>query len=344
MPLDKTSDKLLGDIQALIESVRVRVAQTANAGLVTLYWSIGNRIRKDVLKNKRAFYGAGVLPTLSAKLVPEYGEGFSEKSLRHMVRFSQAFPAEAIVSTLSRQLGWSHFKEIIYMNDPLKRDFYAEMCRVERWSVRTLRAKIGGMLYERTALSKKPAALARMEIAKLREEDKLTLDLVFKDPYFLDFLGLKDVYSEKDLESAILRELERFLIELGGDFAFVARQKRITIDREDYYIDLLFYHRGMRRLVLVELKLDKFRAADKGQVELYLRWLDKHERRSGEESPLGLILCAEKTAEHVELLELEKSGIKVAEYMTDLPPRRILERKLHTAMIVVRERLATNNG
>lgn len=344
MPLDKTSDKLLGDIQALIESVRVRVAQTANAGLVTLYWSIGNRIRKDVLKNKRAFYGAVVLPTLSAKLVPEYGEGFSEKSLRHMVRFSQAFPAEAIVSTLSRQLGWSHFKEIIYMNDPLKRDFYAEMCRVERWSVRTLRAKIGGMLYERTALSKKPAALARMEIAKLREEDKLTLDLVFKDPYFLDFLGLKDVYSEKDLESAILRELERFLIELGGDFAFVARQKRITIDREDYYIDLLFYHRGMRRLVLVELKLDKFRAADKGQVELYLRWLDKHERRSGEESPLGLILCAEKTAEHVELLELEKSGIKVAEYMTDLPPRRILERKLHTAMIVVRERLATNNG
>lgn len=340
LPLDNTVGQLLGDIRSLIESARGRVAQAVNAGLVMLYWSIGNRIFKDVLKDKRASYGEEILPTLSARLTRDYGEGFGKRNLFNMLRFAEVFPDPKIVQTLSAQLGWSHFIEIIYFSDNLKRDFYAEMCRLERWSVRALRAKVGGMLYERTALSKKPAKLAALELKKLREEDKLSPDLVFRDPYFLDFLGLKDAYSEKDLESAILRELERFLIELGGDFAFVARQKRITIDHEDYYIDLLFYHRGMRRLVVIELKLDKFRAADKGQVELYLRWLNKHERRAGEQSPLGLILCAEKTTEHVELLELEKSGIRIAEYLTELPPRQMLESKLHEAIAMARERLA----
>ena len=182
--------------------------------------------------------------------------------------------------------------------------------------------------------------MIQQELATLREEDRMTPDLVFRDPYFLDFLGLTDPYSERDLEAAILRELERFLLELGTDFSFVARQKRITIDNEDYYLDLLFYHRSMRRLVAIELKLGKFQAADKGQMELYLRWLDKYERREGEESPLGLILCAEKTAEHVELLRLETSGIRVAEYLTELPPRHLLEAKLHEAIRLAREQIA----
>ncbi len=168
----------------------------------------------------------------------------------------------------------------------------------------------------------------------------MTPDLVFRDPYFLDFLCLSDSFSERDLEAAILRELERFLLELGTDFTFVARQKRITIDSEDYYLDLLFYHRCMRRLVAIELKLGKFQAADKGQMELYLRWLDKYERREGEESSPGLILCAEKTAEHVELLQLETSGIRVAEYLTELPPRPLLEAKLHEAIRLAREQIA----
>ena len=305
MKIEKTEERLFGEIRTLIESARGQVARTVNVGLVMLYWNIGNRI----LRENRAGYGDKIVPTLSARLTKEYGAGFALRNLFKMMRFAEVFPDSKIVLSLGAQLSWTHFRHIIYLKNNLQRDFYAELCRVERWSVRALQKKVEGMLFERTGLSRKPAELAGQELAALREQDRLTPDLVFRDPYVLDFLGLKDVYSEKDMESAILRELERFLIELGSDFAFVARQKRITIDHEDYYMDLLFYHRGMRRLVLIELKLDKFRAADKGQVELYLRWLDKHERRSGERAPLGLILCAEKTTEHVELLELEKTGV-----------------------------------
>lgn len=331
--------KLLGDIRGLIDSTRRQVDRAVNSGMVMLYWNVGRRIREDVLKSRRAEYGKGIVQALSAQLVQDYGAGFSVPALFRMMRFAEVFPNPDIFSTLLRKLTWSHFIQIIPLKDPLQRDFYAEMCRLERWDVRTLHKKISDMLFERTALSKKPEELAHQEIAALREQDQLTPDLVFRDPYILDFLDLKDAYSEKDLESAILRELERFLVELGGDFAFVARQKRITIDQEDYYIDLLFYHRGLRRLVVIELKLDKFRAADKGQLELYLRWLDKHERRLGEESPLGLILCARKSPEHVELLELEKSGIRVAQYMTDLPAKSVLESKLRQAIRLARQRL-----
>jgi len=255
-----------------------------------------------------------------------------------MMQFAEAFPDGEIVATLSRQLSWSHFIELLPLKRDLQREFYAELCRVERWSVRTLRQKIGGMLYERTALSRKPEELIRHELEALRNEDRLTPDLVFRDPYFLDFLGLTGAWQEKDLEAAILRELESFLMELGAGFTFVARQKRIIVDDEDFYLDLLFFHRGLRRLVAIELKLDKFRPEHKGQMELYLRWLDKYERKTGEEHPLGLILCAGKSDERVELLELGKSGIRVAEYLTELPPREVLERKLHSAIEHARRR------
>ena len=205
--------------------------------------------------------------------------------------------------------------------------------------MRTLRKKINGMLFERTAISKKPAELAKQELADLREDDRLTPDLVFRDPYFLEFLGLKDTYGEKDIESAILREMEAFILELGVGFSFLARQKRVTVDDEDYYIDLLFFHRKLRRLVAIDLKLGRFQAADKGQMELYLRWLDKNERETGEESPLGLILCAGKSNEHIELLQLSRSGIRVAAYMTELPPRDLLRKKLHQAIHTARARL-----
>lgn len=254
-----------------------------------------------------------------------------------MIRFAEIYPDTEIVSALRRQLTWSHFKEIIYLDDPLRRDFYAEMCRIERWSTRTLKEKIGGMLFERTAISKKPEELITQEIRSLREKDRLTPDLVFRDPYILDFLGLKDAYSEKDLESAILREMENFILELGTGFTFVARQKRITVDSEDFYLDLLFFHRKLRRLV--ELKLNKFRPADKGQMELYLRWLEKYEQEPGEASPIGLILCAGKSVQQIELLRMDQSGIKVAEYMTELPDRELLEQKLHDAVVFARARL-----
>lgn len=331
--------RLLNDIRALIESARSGVARAVTAGTVALYWEIGTRIRRDVLKNKRAEYGKRIVYALSIQLTAEYGRGFSDRALFQMMRFVEAFPDKRIVEGLSAQLGWTHFRQIIYMDDPLKRDFYAEMCRLERWSTRALEKKIAGMLFERTALSKKPAKLAKQELAKLRGEDRLTPDLVFRDPYFLDFLGLKGSYQEKDIESAILREMEAFILELGVGFSFVARQKRIQIGSDDFYLDLLFYHRKLRRLVAIELKLDRFRPGDKGQMELYLRWLEKHERQPGEESPLGLILCAGKSKEQIELLELERSGIRVGEYLTELPPRKVLERKLHKAVRLARRQL-----
>jgi predicted nuclease of restriction endonuclease-like (RecB) superfamily len=285
-----------------------------NSELVLLYWRVGQRVRQDVLNDQRAEYGQGIISALSRQLTQEYGNGFSKKSLRHMIRFAEVFPGEQIVSALPRQLGWSHLLEILYLAEPLQREFYIAMCRLERWSIRTLRERIRGMLYERTALSKKPAKVIEGDLKALKEDGRLTPDLVFRDPYFLDFLGLHGEYKEKDLEAAIVRELERFI---------------------------LFYHRRLRRLIAIDLKLGKFQAADKGQMDLYLRWRDKHERQAGEERPIGLILRAGKTAEHVELLQLEQAGIRVAEYMTELPPRELLERKLHEAIQIARYRLET---
>ncbi len=336
---DAAPRTLLTDVRELIVSTRQTVARGVNAALLLLYWKVGERIRRDVLKEKRAEYGEEIVSTLSAQLVPDFGAGFALRNLRRMIQFSEVFPDPKIVSALSTQLGWSHFVELLPLKKHLQREFYAEMCRVERWSVRTLRQKIGGMLYERTALSKKPDKLIEQEIQKLRVEDQLSPDLVFRDPYFLDFLGLQGAFSEKDLETAILRDLERFLVELGSDFAFLARQKRMVVDGEDFYLDLLFFHRRLRRLVAIELKLGRFAPTDIGQMEFYLRWLKKHEVRPGEEAPIGLILCAEKSDERVELLELESRGIRIAEYLTELPPKDLLTRKLHDAVRLAQARL-----
>jgi len=333
------SPPLLEDLRRLIEETRQGVAATVNAALTLLYWRIGKRINEEILKGGRAEYGKEIVVSLARQLEADYGRGFSEKSLRHMLRFAEAFPDDRIVSALMRQLSWTHFLSIIYLQDSLQRDFYAEMCRIERWSSRALQKKIGSMLYERTALSKKPEELARLELVALRDEDKLTPDLVFRDPYFLDFLGLTGAFQEKDLEAAIMREMESVILELGAGFAFVARQKRITVDEDDFYLDLLFFHRHLHRLVAIELKLDKFRPEHKGQMELYLRWLDKYERKQGEEAPLGMILCAGKKQEQIELLELGRSGIHVAEYLVELPPRRLLAEKLHRAVELARVRL-----
>lgn len=334
------SAHLLRDVRSLIASARQDAARSVNAALVTLYWHVGKRIRQDVLKEKRAEYGERLVAALGRALEIEFGRGFGRRNLFRMVKFSAAFPDFQIVSALMTQLGWTHFLHLIPMDDPLKREFYAEMCRIENWSTRTMEKKIGGMLYERTALSKKPEALARHELAQLREQDKLTPDLVFKDPYFLDFLGLKDRYIEKDVEDAILREMEGFILELGAGFSFVARQKRISVDDTDYYLDLLFYNRKLQRLVAIELKLDRFKAEYKGQMELYLRWLEKHERQPGEEAPVGLILCAGKSEEQIELLRLSEGGIRVASYLTALPPKAMLEKRLHEAVKRARARLS----
>lgn len=330
---------LVADIRQLIDHARQRVAVAVNAELSLLYWQVGRRIRQDILGNQRAEYGAAVVATLSRQLTVTYGKGWSARQLRNCLRFAEIYTDEAIVHTLCAELSWSHLRQLAAIDDTLKRDFYAELCRLERWSVRQLQERMNALLFERSAISKQPDATIRHELQTLRQEQQPSPALLLKDPYLLDFLGLNDRYLERDLEDAILREIEQFLLELGAGFTFVARQKRVQIDNDDFYIDLLFYNRKLKRLVAVELKIGEFRAEYKGQMELYLRWLAKHEMEAGENPPLGIILCTGKKQEQIELLELDKSGIHVAEYLTVLPPREELQARLHQSIASARQRL-----
>jgi len=337
---DSSSPHLLTDIQELILKARAQVSTFVNTSLTMLYWRVGDRIRREQLNgNIRAEYGEQILQTLSAKLTQDHGRGWSARNLAYMVRFAEVFNDEQKVSTKWRQLSWSHLKLLIYMKDPLQMEFYGQMCIMESWSVRTLEDRIDSMLFERTALSKKPEKVIKADLEVLSQEGRMNADAVLKDPYILDFLHLNDHYLEKDLEDAILRELEQFLLELGAGFTFIARQKRIEIDNDDFYIDLLLYNRKLKRLIAIDLKLGSFKAAYKGQMELYLRWLAKYEQEKGEAPPLGIILCSDKKHEQIELLELDKSGIHVAEYLTILPEKAVLEQKLHQAIENSRTRL-----
>lgn len=329
--------ELFSEIKTVIEQGKQQVAQAVNVGLTATYWHVGKRINEEVLDNKRADYGKKIMQTLSAQLTTEYGKGWSVKQLQHCLHFAETFQDIQIVSALWRQFSWSHFKVIMYLKTDLEREFYLQMCRIENWSTRLLQKKIDAMLFDRTAISKKPEELAKLELQQLKEEDKLSPDLVFRDHYVLDFLNLKDTYAEKDLEAAILKEIENFLIELGAGFTFVARQKRMIIDNTDYNLDLLFYHRKLTRLVAIDLKIGKFKAAYKGQMELYLRWLEKYESEPDEQQPIGLILCAEGNSEQIELLQLGAANIKVAEYITEYLPKELLAKKLHQFTITAKK-------
>ncbi|WP_096724135.1 PDDEXK nuclease domain-containing protein [Paraburkholderia acidicola] len=338
---DLFPSSLLDDVRHLINTARSRAAAAVNAELSLLYWQIGHRVRVNILRNARAGYGDATVAGLAERLTAEYGRGWSERQLRHCLRVAEVFPDEQIVSALRRQLSWTHLKTLIYIDDPLKRDFYIELCRAERWSSRQLLERVNSLLFERSALSRKPEDTIRHELSLLRSEQPTPPDVVLKDPYVLDFLGLSDRFLEGDLEDAILREMEQFLLELGAGFTFVARQKRLQIDNDDFHIDLLFYNRKLKRLVAVELKLAAFKAEYKSQMELYLRWLARHEQEPDELPPIGIILCAGKKQEQIELLELGKSGIHVAEYLTVLPSREILQEKLHQSIATARARLGS---
>jgi predicted nuclease of restriction endonuclease-like (RecB) superfamily len=328
---DQLPEQLREELRTLITSSRRRLAGAVNAELTRLYWSVGQRLRTEIIGNTRANYGAKLLDLLGQQLEYEFGRGFESRNLRRMVKFAEAFPEVAIVSTLSTKLSWSHMVAIVAIKNTKAHQFYANQAAQAGWSVRELHHQIERKAFERTELAalQAPASVENKNPA-----------LIFKDPYFLDFLGLSQGHDEADLEAAILRQLEAFILELGRGFAFVERQKRMVIDGDDFYLDLLFYHRRLRRLVAIELKLGRFKAAHKGQMELYLKWLDKHERQTGEEAPIGLILCAEASHEQVELLQMHKDGITVAEYWTELPPKAELEQKLHAALLEARERLA----
>jgi len=337
-------ENLFDKIAGLIEQARRKVATTINQEMVLLYWNIGKTIKEEVIKLDRAEYGKQILHSVSGELTQRYGKGYSEQNLWHMVKFFDAHPILSAVQREFKGLSWTHIKTLIYINDELRREFYATLCLKEHWSTRTLQERVNSMLYERTALSKLPEKTVKMQLKELKEKDKMTPELVFRDPYVLDFLELSDTYSERDLERAILNALEKFILELGKDFYFVARQKRITVDNEDYYIDLVFYHRKLRCFIVIDLKLGRFKADYKGQMELYLRYLEKYEVLEDENPPVGLIFCAEKGKEQIELLFLPEDRIKVAEYLTKLPPKELFAEKLHKAIQTAQLKLEAKNG
>lgn len=329
---------LYADVCNIIDGARGRLATYANTEVCLTNWYVGKRIKEDVLFNQRAEYGKQVVVNLSIKLTERYGSGWSEKTLRHCLRAAETFSEEDIVSATQRQLTWTHLKSLMYVKDPLERQFYAQMCTSEHWDTRTLDEKIDKQLYLQTALSRRSEEVIKKELEESKSKNQLLPDMVFRSSYFLDILGLPDVFSEKDLENAILNQVEEFLSELGSDFTFVKRQKRITVDAVDYYIDLLFFHRELRRLVAIDLKLGKFKPEYEGQMRLYLRYLNNNDRKPWEESPIGLILCSEGNTEHIEYLMLdEESPIKVAQYYTKLPDKKLLSEKLRKAIAIARE-------
>lgn len=319
---------LYNNIQKLIEISRNNVSVKVNSEITLLYYNIGKTIKENILKFEKPEYGKAVIKQLSEMLMSKYGRGYSQRNIFKMVKFYEYFKEVEILPTVSAKLSWSHFVEILQIKEAIKRKFYLTMCIHENWSVRVLRERIDSALYERTLISKKPEETIINELNMLEAKENVSEELFFRDPYVLDFLDLKDTYSEKDLENSILSELQKFILELGSDFAFLNRQKRITIDGQDYYIDLLFYHRSLKRLVVIELKLERFKPEHKGQVELYLKWLNKYERQEGENEPIALILCASKSDAMAELLELSTSGIHVAEYITKFIPKTLIEEKL----------------
>lgn len=328
------SPLLLADLREIICRGKSQAVAAVNSALTLTYWHVGQRINTEVLRGERAAYGKQVIPLLARELVVQYGKSFEARNLRRMMQFAELFPDFQIVTPLASQLSWTHFSVLLMLPNDAARQFYARQSIAHLWSKRELIRQIERKAFERSHIADGKLALAAAPDAAPE------LAGSFKDPYFFDFLGLSQGYLENDLEQALIRELEQFILELGKGFAFVERQKRMIIDGEDFYLDLLFYHRRLKRLVAVELKIDRFKAAHKGQMELYLNWLDKYERQSDEAAPIGLILCAQAGTEQVELMNLQKDNIMVAEYWTELPPKAVLEAKLHTALIEISERLA----
>lgn len=326
--IQSIENSLFDELSQLIQQSQRQLVRQANSTLTTLFWDIGTRINKEVLQSKRAEYAKQIVSTLSTQLKEQYGRNFEERNLRRMMQFAEQFPDIEPILPLAKQLSWSHFVELLPLKTQEAKLFYAHAAVNQALGIRDLRKQISTKTFERT------------DIANSQNiSNHPAIHNNFKDPYFLDFLGLQDTYLEKDLERAILRELETFILELGKGFAFIERQKRMIIDGEDFHLDLLFYHRNLKRLVAIELKLGKFEAQHKGQMELYLKWLDKYEKKDGELPPIGLILCAESRREQVELLEMHKDGIMVAEYWTELPPKKELEKRLHAILIEAKERI-----
>lgn len=351
---------LITDLTSLIEQGRKAAVRYVNTALVATYWLIGRRIVEYEQKGKeRAEYGERLLKKLSADLAPRFGKGFTERNLWHMRQFYATYqgilhtpcaelekkPQEkmhtvcaelepifqtvsGISETLSQKfsLSWSHYRLLMRLDEPFKREFYEAECIRGNWSVRQLDRQIQSMLYERTALSRRKMAViakAHEKPITLKPEDEI------KDPYILEFLGLKDEYSESQLEEALIKHLEHFLLELGNGFTFVARQKRITLEGSHYRLDLLLYHRVLRCLVAIDLKIGEFSHADAGQMNLYLNYLKDKEKLPEESDPVGLILCTDKNKTVVEYaLGGMNNKIFASKYKLRLPDTKVLKTEI----------------
>ena len=328
-PMSAVDEKALFErISSIIDSRKIRAQARANQEAVLMFWEIGSYISSVLLGGERAAYGKQIVATLSQQLQEKYGSSFDYTNVRRMIRFATRFPDVQIVAPLAQQLSWTHF--VILM--PLESDdafmYYANDAIVRHLGKRELRRQISRKAFE------------RQEIANAQLTQAATVPInMFKDPFLLDILGLRDNYLEADLEKAILADIEAFILEFGHGFTFAERQKRMTMDDEDFTLDLLFYHRILKRLVAVELKLGKFKPSYMGQMRFYLKWLNRYERHEGENPPIGLILCTAASRDQVELMELDKEGIAVAEYWTQLPPKSELERKIGEIYAEAQERL-----
>lgn len=331
----KAPYQLFEKIVALVEQSRSKAAIFLNAETTWLYWSIGHFISTELKQQGQINYGKQILVTLSQQLTERLGKGFSYSALTRMIKVAESFDQQNL-ATLSQQLSWSHLIELANVNDTSKRQFYTQLAVHYQWNVRVLRKEVDAMLFERSALATKPETEISETLNKFKNSKEFSPELVFKNTYVLDFLNLPAFYSEKDLENALISNIEQFILELGKGFAFVERQKRIFVDSIDYHLDLLFYHRKLKRLVAIDLKIGKFKPEHKAQMELYLRWLEKYEMQEGEHKPIGLLLCSEGNTEHIELLMLDEKDIKIAQYLTELPSKEWFADKLHRALEIAK--------
>ena len=328
MDIINSEQALFEEISTLIEQSRRAMYIQASSATVLLFWRIGQRINCDILENKRADYGKRIVSQLATQLTAKYGSSFEVRNLRRMMQFSEQFADFEIVSHPATQLSWACFVEILPLKTLEAKLFYLNEAARGLMGRNGIRKMISRKAYE------------RKEIADSQISTGSPIPPgTFKDPYLFDVLGIKDEYLEADVEDAILRELEKFILEFGKGFAFVERQKRMIVDGHDRTLDLLFYNRYLKRLVAVEVKYGRFDARDSGQLKLYLKWLNRYERQEGENEPIGLILCSEAGREEVELLEMDKDGILVAEYWTTLPPKAEFEQRIHMILAETRERM-----
>ena len=371
--LDAQYQSIFGDVSSIIDAARRSAARSVNAVMTAAYWMIGQHIVEfEQSGEERAEYGTALIKRLAVDLTQRFGRGFSRQNIQQMRLFYLSYPPEQILQALSEESGqspqslicqtpsgkfdttstevrlkkllavfplpWSAYVRLLSVKNINAREFYETEALRGGWSVRQLDRQINSQFYERTALSKNKAAMLTKG-QKAQSEDRVLPEEEIKDPFVLEFLDLKDEYSESDLEEALISHLETFLMELGGDFCFLGRQKRLRVGDEWYRVDLLFYHRRLRCLVVIDLKLGKFTYADAGQMNLYLNYAREHWTHEDENPPVGLILCSQKD-EAVARYSLEGLSNKVmaAEYRTTLPDEELLAAEIDRTRQEIRVR------